>query len=112
MKITLLTSRVEQRGEQMISSAPGEVIEVGDAEAQRMIDSGAGFDPTGTMVATVKPVEELPPSVQSSPAPAPAVVASDDDTDDEPALTEDGPAVVVVPDQLAAAKAKKAKATK
>lgn len=107
MKITLLTSRVEQRGDQLISHVPGDTIEVSEAEAQRMINAGLGVDESGEMIAEVAApaaaaVGELPPPTIDG-------VATDDDG--EPALTEDGPAVPG--DQLAAAKAaKKAKASK
>lgn len=107
MKVTLLTSRVEQRGEQFISHVPGDPIEVSEAEAQRMINAGLAVDESGEMVPevaapAVAAVNELPP-------PTIGGAATDDDV--EPALTEDGP--TVPGDQLAAAKAaKKAKASK
>jgi hypothetical protein len=102
MKITLLTSRVEQRGDQLISHVPGDTIEVSEAEAQRMINSGLGVDESGEMVAEVSAPAVAVAEEPVQPAPAVAVAE-----DDEPALTEDGP--VVPNDQLAAAKAKKAK---
>lgn len=107
MKVTLLTSRVEQRGEQFISHVPGDPIDVSEAEAQRMINAGLAVDESGEMVAEVAApavvvVDELPSSTVDS-------VTTDEDG--EPALTEDGP--TVPGDQLAAAKAaKKTKASK
>lgn len=43
--VKLLHSRVCQVGDEMVSQRPGDLVEVSDAEAERMIASGAATDP-------------------------------------------------------------------